>query len=40
MQRSSGTMSIVTASSPTMNPRADIATIVRARSGLGGRLRA
>ena len=34
MQRSNGTMSIVTASSPTMNPRADIATIVRAISDI------
>ena len=30
MQRSSGTMSSVTASSPTMNPRAESATRVRA----------
>jgi hypothetical protein len=32
MQRSRGTMSSVTASSPTMKPRADIATSVRSSS--------
>ena len=34
MQRSSGTMSSVTASSPTMNPRADMATSVRSSSDI------
>ena len=36
MQRSSGMMSSVTASSPTMNPRADMATSVRSSSGISG----